>query len=199
MNTLNLTLFERLNAAAGTPEWLVMFAHGCAVELMWLLPALLIIGWLRGGEQLKQPLLEALIATLLALAISGIIGVLWPMPRPFAVPVGTTLMAHAPTPAFPSNHLTIILTMAFSLMLHRYTRRIGSLLLLMAIPVGWARIFLGVHFPQDMAGAALLSAVMAVLVGINRAWLVLPVYEHVAKRLYHWLFAPLIRRGWVQR
>ncbi|WP_089657982.1 undecaprenyl-diphosphatase [Franzmannia pantelleriensis] len=198
MNTLNLTLFDLLNAPPDTASSSVLIAQLCAVQLIWLVPALLVVGWLRGSERLKRPLLEAFMATLLALAISYVIGLLWPTPRPFMVPVGESLLEHRATPAFPSNHLTIILTMSFSLLLHIKTRRIGAALLLLALPVAWARIFLGVHFPQDMLGAAVLAASVAGLVGACRGWLVAPFYHHVASRLYRWLFAPLIQRGWVR-
>ncbi|PMR74733.1 undecaprenyl-diphosphatase [Billgrantia endophytica] len=197
--TLNLTLFERINAAPDIGTGWLLVAEFCAVYLIWMIPALLVAGWLRGSDRLKQPLLEAFMATLLALAVSWLIGMFWPMPRPFMVPVGQHFLEHAPTSAFPSNHMTIMLTMAFSLWLHEGTRRIGRYLLLLALPVAWARVFLGVHFPQDMLGAALLAASMALAVGANRNWLVLPFYHRVARRLYHLLFAPLIARGWVQR
>lgn len=197
--TLNLALFAQLNAAPGSDPRLLLMAEVFAVYLIWLVPALLVIGWLRGSERLKQPLWEAFVATLLALAASWMIGWLWPMPRPFMMPVGQTFLEHAPTPAFPSNHATIMLTMAFSLLLHAGTRRIGRYLLLLAVPVAWARVFLGVHFPQDMLGALVLAAAMATLVGVSRSWLILPIYHRVAMRLYRMLFAPLIRRGWVER
>ncbi|EWH02506.1 phosphatase PAP2 family protein [Halomonas sp. BC04] len=196
---LNLALFEHINATPDSPAGWLLLAEVSAVYLIWLIPALLVIGWLRGSDRLKQPLLEAFIATLLALAASWLIGFLWPSPRPFMVPVGHAFLEHSPTPAFPSNHATIMLTMAFSLMLHAKTRRIGRYLLLLALPVAWARVFLGVHFPQDMLGATLLAAAMALLVGVSRNWLILPFYHRVARRLYHLLFAPLIARGWVQR
>lgn len=196
---LNLALFERINATPDShPAWLLM-AEISAVYLIWFIPALLVIGWLRGSDRLKQPLLEAFIATLLALAVSWLIGYLWPSPRPFMVPTGHHFLDHSPTAAFPSNHMTIMLTMAFSLMLHAKSRRIGRYLLLLALPVAWARVFLGVHFPQDMFGALLLAAAMALLVGVSRNWLILPFYHRVARRIYHLLFAPLIARGWVQR
>ncbi|MCC5881504.1 MAG: phosphatase PAP2 family protein [Halomonas sp.] len=198
-STLNLTLFARLNATPDSDPRLLLMAELFAVYLIWLVPALLVIGWLRGSDRLKRPLMEAFIATLFALAASWLIGWLWPTPRPFMMPVGATFLEHAPTPAFPSNHATIMLTMAFSLLLHGGTRRIGRYLLLLALPVAWARVFLGVHFPQDMLGALLLAAAMATLVGISRSWLILPFYHRVAMRLYHLLFAPLIRRGWVER
>ncbi|MCE8017301.1 phosphatase PAP2 family protein [Halomonas sp. MCCC 1A17488] len=197
--TLNLALFTRLNAAPDSDPRLLLLAEVFAVYLIWMVPALLVIGWLRGSDRLKRPLLEAFVATLLALAASWLLGFLWPSPRPFMVPVGQTFLEHAPTPGFPSNHATIMLTMAFSLLLHAGTRRIGRYLLLLALPVAWARIFLGVHFPQDMLGALLLAAVTATLVGASRTWLILPFYHHVAMRLYRLLFAPLIRRGWVAR
>ncbi|MCE8044599.1 phosphatase PAP2 family protein [Halomonas daqingensis] len=197
--TLNLALFAQLNAAPGSDPRLLLMAEVFAVYLIWLVPALLVIGWLRGSERLKRPLWEAFIATLLALAASWVIGWLWPTPRPFMMPVGQTFLEHAPTPAFPSNHATIMLTMAFSLLLHAGTRRIGRYLLLLALPVAWARVFLGVHFPQDMLGALVLAAAMATLVGASRSWLILPFYHRVAMRLYRILFAPLIRRGWVER
>ncbi|MCE8010218.1 phosphatase PAP2 family protein [Billgrantia desiderata] len=197
--TLNLALFAQLNAAPGSDPRLLLMAEVFAVYLIWLVPALLVIGWLRGSERLKRPLWEAFIATLLALAASWVIGWLWPTPRPFMMPVGQTFLEHAPTPAFPSNHATIMLTMAFSLLLHAGTRRIGRYLLLLTLPVAWARVFLGVHFPQDMLGALVLAAAMATLVGASRSWLILPFYHRVAMRLYRILFAPLIRRGWVER
>ncbi|MCE8024057.1 MULTISPECIES: phosphatase PAP2 family protein [Halomonadaceae] len=197
--TLNLALFAQLNAAPDSDPRLLLMTEVFAVYLIWLVPALLVIGWLRGSERLKRPLWEAFIATLLALAASWMIGWLWPTPRPFMMPVGQTFLEHAPTPAFPSNHATIMLTMAFSLLLHAGTRRIGRYLLLLAVPVAWARVFLGVHFPQDMLGALVLAAAMATLVGVSRSWLILPIYHRVAMRLYRMLFAPLIRRGWVER
>ncbi|MCE8029868.1 phosphatase PAP2 family protein [Halomonas daqingensis] len=197
--TLNLALFAQLNAAPDSDPRLLLMAEVFAVYLIWLVPALLVIGWLRGSERLKRPLWEAFIATLLALAASWVIGWLWPTPRPFMMPVGQTFLEHAPTPAFPSNHATIMLTMAFSLLLHAGTRRIGRYLLLLTLPVAWARVFLGVHFPQDMLGALVLAAAMATLVGASRSWLILPFYHRVAMRLYRILFAPLIRRGWVER
>jgi undecaprenyl-diphosphatase len=199
MEALNLALFDLLNAAPdAAPGWLLVAEIG-AVYLIWTIPALLVIGWLLGSDRLRETLLEAFMATLFALAASWLIGLLWPTPRPFMVPIGHSFLDHAPTPAFPSNHLTIMLTMAVSLMLHGRTRRIGRYLLLLALPVAWARIYLGVHFPQDMLGAAVLAAAMALLVGANRGWLVQPFYRRVARRLFHCLFAPLIARGWVER
>ncbi|MCP1313909.1 MULTISPECIES: phosphatase PAP2 family protein [unclassified Halomonas] len=199
MDALNLALFELLNSPSNAPDWLVTIATLCASDIILVVPALLVLGWLLGDDASRRPLFEAFVATLLALGVSGAIGALWPMPRPFMVPVGEYLLEHAATPAFPSNHLTIMLTMAFSLTLHDRTRRLGHALLVAAVPVAWARVYLGVHFPRDMIGALMLAPTMAALTGLGRAWLVTPPYERVVLRCHRTLFAPLIARGWVRR
>src|SRR5690554_3334992 len=107
MEALNLALFDLINASPNVSSNTVMFAKLCAVQLIWPIPVLLVVGWLRGSERLKLPLIEAFIATVLALAISWLIGLIWPTPRPFMMPVGEYLLEHKATPAFPSNHLTI--------------------------------------------------------------------------------------------
>ncbi|MDN4571705.1 undecaprenyl-diphosphatase, partial [Pandoraea cepalis] len=63
--------------------------------------------------------------------------------------------------------------------------------------VAWARIFLGVHFPMDMVGAAVVAAVSAWLVTRQMLWLVVPAYR-VALCVHRKLFARLIERGWVK-
>lgn len=97
-NSLNLALFSHLNATPDSDSRLLL-AEVAAAYLIWLAPALLIIAWLRGSDRLKRPLLEAFIATILALAASWLIGTLWHTPRPFMVPVGQTFLEHSPAAA----------------------------------------------------------------------------------------------------
>jgi membrane-associated phospholipid phosphatase len=51
-----------------------------------------------------------------------------------------------------------------SLLLHKQHRVMGGLLFLIGIPVAWARIYLGVHFPLDIVGAAIVGMVSASLI-----------------------------------
>jgi undecaprenyl-diphosphatase len=112
------------------------------------------------------------------------------------ISLGHTFLTHAPDSSFPSDHLTLIWAVAFSLLHHKGYRAAGLCLTLFGMPVAWARIYLGVHFPLDMAGAALVALASTRLV----------LYEEnvIAERLYkplltyyRLLAAPLIRRGWV--
>lgn len=191
----NRSLFLMINGPADPGAAMLLFAKACAGLLVLAVPLYLVLAWLRGGEGRRGPLLEAALASGLGLAISAALGVLWPHPRPFMVPLGHALMAHAADASFPSDHLTGIWGVAFSLMLHRKVRRAGVWLALLGVPVAWARIYLGVHFPLDMAGAALVavaSVLVLHLVVPGLVSLLLPVINAVYRRV----FGPLIRRGW---
>lgn len=196
LQELNHTLFLLINGPAEPGAAMLVFAKLCAGWLVLAVPLYLVVAWLRGGESRRAPLLEAALACALGFLISAALGVLWPQPRPFMVPLGHALMAHAANASFPSNHLTGIWSVAFSLLLYPKARRAGVALALLGLPVAWARIYLGIHFPLDMAGAALVAAVSVAVFHVllpGSVSLLLPA----ANAAYRWLFAPLIRRGWV--
>lgn len=54
---------------------------------------------------------------------------------------------------FPSDHLTVQWVVASMLLLDRRTRAWGLGIALLGLPMAWARIYLGVHYPGDMLGA----------------------------------------------
>ena len=110
-------------------------------------------------------------AALVALALSGLIGLVWDRPRPFMAGAGQAWMTHAATGSFPSNHLTLQWTVAGVLMLARPTRPWGYLIALLGLPMAWARIYLGVHYPGDMLGALLMAGWMVLTArAIDRRW-----------------------------
>ena len=85
-----------------------------------------------------------------------------PTPRPFLLGLGHTLIDHRPSASFPSNHATVFFIWATTLALcglGRLALTFGGLGLLVA----WSRVYLGVHFPADMAGAAVVAAFSAAL------------------------------------
>ncbi len=198
MEQLNYSLFEAVNATDSTHPVLMSVGEFAAVYLIYLVPATLVIGWVVGGDELRRILLEVFVAIAVALGVSTLIGTIWPHPRPFVADIGNTYLDYDATPSFPSNHGTILLTMAVGLLIQKKTRLLGALFVLVAVPVAWARVFVGIHFPFDMFGAVALSIVAAVGVAASRDWHVVPLYEKVARPLFRRLFAPLIDRGWVR-
>lgn len=198
MEDLNDALFLLLNASAHPSAALLAVAKFFAVYAIWTVPAALAAGWLRGGERTRKLLLEAAASGLIGLAFNQLIELAWQHPRPFVIGLGHTFIPHAADSSFPSDHLTLLWAVAFSLLMDRGLRIAGLALALLGLPLAWARIYLGVHFPLDMVGAAWVAAVSAWLVSHCLRWLTPHCYT-VVIRIHRLLFGKLIELGWVRR
>ena len=197
MQELNETLFLLLNAPENPNANLLLIAKFLAEQMIWLAPFTLVVGWLLGNEKLRKLMLEATASGLAGLLMAQLIGWLWAHPRPFAMGLGHQLIAHAADASFPSDHLTLMWSISFSFLLHQRPRMAGVVLGVLGLPMAWARIYLGVHFPMDMVGAALVAGLCAYLCFREERWFVEPTYRF-ATVLHQTLFAPLIRRGWMR-
>lgn len=196
MEEINRSLFLMFNASAAPSAAALFIAKFFATYVIWIFPALLLAGWLRGNKTVREWMLEAAVAGLLGLLINQMIGLLWQHPRPFMIGLGHTLISHVADSSFPSDHLTLIWALAFSFMLHPALRASGALLALCGIPVALARIYLGVHFPIDMVGAAMVAAGSAWLCNRMSPHFISPLYN-TAIILHRFLLKPLIRLGWI--
>ncbi|MSN25888.1 MAG: phosphatase PAP2 family protein [Geobacter sp.] len=197
MEELNQALFLMINAPDHAQALLLAMARGVAEWSIWLIPLTLTFGWLRGDERLRKLMLMATASGLAGLLINQLIGLIWQHPRPFMIGLGHTFLAHAPDPSFPSDHLTLIWAVAFSLLLHERSRTAGLCLALLGLPVAWARIYLGVHFPLDMAGAVLVALISAWFIQREEHYFIDPLYRPILS-FYQLLASPLIRRGWMR-
>ena len=112
--------------------------------------------------------------------------------------LGHTLISHAADSSFPSDHLTLLWAVAFSFLMHRSPRLAGIALALLGLPVAWARIYLGVHFPLDVVGAALV-AVLSAWLAFREVCIYLPATYSLALSVHRILFGKLIQIGWVRK
>lgn len=188
METLNQSLFLLINASAHPPALLLQLATFLAQWLIDGIPLLLIWLWLRGGRTERSAAIAATLSVLFALGCGQVITMLWPHPRPFMIGLGHTFLAHKPESSFPSDHATVFFTLGVGLMLGSL-RKAGALVLLLGVLVGWARVYLGVHFPFDIAGALLVAVPSAWLVARALRWRqfgerLLDVLEWLYHRLY---------------
>lgn len=190
-----MTLFQLLNAPthpAATTVWLALF---CAERLVLAVPLVLAFLWLRGDIARKNAVFAATAAGLLALGVAQLFALHY-VPRPFAAGIGHTLLPHVADSSFPSDHSTLMAAVAVILLFTRETRRLGLLLVALWLPMAWGRVYVGVHYPSDLVGGAVLGATMALLVwGFGE-----PLVRAGTTRLttlYALLFGPLIARGWL--
>ena len=116
--------------------------------------------WLRLRTNTKVELAaRAIVGGALALILSHLAGSLYYDPRPFVVEHVTPLIPHAADNGFPSDHALLTSFIAFVIL--AYSRKWGSLLLVVAVLVGAARVAARVHHPLDIVGSFVISAVAA--------------------------------------
>lgn len=195
MEELNRTLFLMINAGTHPPAAMLQLATFLAQWLIDGVPLLLVWLWLRGSRQDRAAAVTAALSVAFALGCGQVIGALWPHPRPFMLGLGHVFLAHKPEASFPSDHATVFFTLGLGLMLGS-KRKLGALVLLLGGLVGWSRVYLGVHFPFDIAGALLVAAPSAWLVarGLRRRNL----GEHLLdglERLYRCVYPADARRS----
>jgi len=198
MEKLNNALFLLMNASAHPNIMALLLAKFLADYAIFLIPIVLLFGWLRGNENSRKTMLVATVAGLAGLFINQLIGFIWLHPRPFMVGIGHTLIPHVADSSFPSDHLTLLWAVSFSFIFHQQCRSMGVLLSILGLPMAWARIYLGVHFPFDMVGAAFVAGVSTWFALRTKFWLVAPLYN-IASHIHVRLFRPLILRGWVRK
>jgi undecaprenyl-diphosphatase len=65
--------------------------------------------------------------------------------------------------------------------------------------MAWARIYVGVHYPFDMVGAAAVSAACAWLCNRPLAQAAAEPLHRLALAVHALVLAPFVRRGWVNK
>lgn len=197
LESFNQSLFLLINADPATPAWRIHAAMLVANKLILLIPGVMAAVWLWGRQAQRSLMLKALASVAVALGLSYVCGALWPHPRPFVIGLGHVFFAHKPSSSFPSNHTIIIAAFAFALIVDRRWAGWGWLALAGALLVGTSRVYLGVHFPLDIAGGLLLAPLAAAIT--------VPVWQRagepltgVAQGVYRKVLALPIARGWIR-
>ena len=196
LSELNLSLFSWINASPAASNTSIYFAIFIANDLLYCMILLFAWFWPRGNYDTKKQILKAFIFTSIAILISQCISHVYYHPRPFVMEVGRTLIYHAPNGSFPSDHMLIFSTIAFSY-LFSAQRKLGGFLLIMAWLVAWSRVYLGVHFPLDMLGAFLLAFALNFF-GLTLWNLYKDKIMQWVLTIHFYLFKPLIQKGYIK-
>lgn len=150
----------------------------------------------------QRALLSAVVGVVLALCLNILLGALIFEPRPFISHPGVVhkLIAHAADASFPSDHEAVAMSIALTLvfyviwLLGRFSREradarlgrvapalLGALVAVaMAVFIGFARVYVGVHYPVDIVGGAICA-----VVGVALAFGLLPLTGRI--------FQPFVR------
>jgi membrane-associated phospholipid phosphatase len=163
VDALNLYLFHAIAAGFDPHPLLLPLASlvsslsgwACLVFLSW-------VAWCRPTEVAHVLTALALGAaiSLLARDMAATLG----FPRPFMLGLSPLHAPHGMRAGLPSTHASVMFTIAFMVLLRRPLRDVGWALIGAAALTGWSRIYLGIHFPADIA-AGMMLATAATAVG----------------------------------
>lgn len=148
----NTDLFLRLHATVQSPHWMIATAVWLA-EVPLLL-ALALTAWQLCRHRDLDGAIRVTIACAIAVLIEAAVSELDFHPRPFAAGFGPAWAMHTANNSMPSTHVTLAWIMALIFGLgHRIWTSLA--LFMLGVTLAWARIYVGIHWPADMLGAAI--------------------------------------------
>lgn len=156
--------------AHGTPHWVHTTAEVGTDAGLLLFAALFVVGWWRARGDESRTMALALLAPVLTVAaylVSETSKSALQQERPCrAVAQAANIAACPPVGdwSFPSNHSTIAAAAAVSVVL--VWRAMAWLVLPIAVIMAASRVFVGVHYPHDVAAGLLVGSVVTVLLGL---------------------------------
>jgi undecaprenyl-diphosphatase len=155
---VNYQIFELLNSQAGRWPLIDHLMRWSALYLVFLVFSI-------GGAVVVHALTRhrirpvvSLASTLaLAFGLSVILGHASHEQRPFQDHPVRQLIAHSPGVSMPSDHATAAFAIAFGVLVF-LSRRAGLALTVLALLIGVARVWCGVHYPGDILAGAVIAA-----------------------------------------
>src|SRR3989338_4643251 len=131
-----------------------------AKYLIFIMVLILLVVWLRSNRKIRWQFAAVVILSgIIALSLSWLASKFYYHPRPFVVENIKPLVAQEADNSFPSNHMLLATNLALTI--YFYNRRIGIVMLVLALLVGLGRIGAHVHSPIDIIGSLILSAIGA--------------------------------------
>jgi undecaprenyl-diphosphatase len=113
-----------------------------------------------GRERLRFVLL-IIIGGIISLALAKIASHFIHDPRPFVQGNFTPLIVHAPDNGFPSDHTLLTAFLGFAVL--SKSRKVGSILLAIALLIGLSRMAAGVHHSWDILGSFIIGGIGCII------------------------------------
>jgi undecaprenyl-diphosphatase len=157
--------FGEVNHVARSTPWLHAPARLYAEYGVVVFAALLLVSWLlarRDGDLHRvSAALWAPVGALVALGVNQVLAAAVAEPRPYAVmPDVLVLVARSTDPSFPSDHAVMAGAVAAGILLAN--RTLGLVTAALAVLMAVTRVYVGAHFPLDVAVGLAVGAVVAV-------------------------------------
>ncbi len=156
---LNHTLVNTFYIGVHPATWQLILGTVAAKYVLYIFPLFLVYQFIMHKE--RRALVLVTVITLIAiLGLNTLFDHFLMVNRPFVDGLVQNQLPHAATNSFPSTHAAITSAVAFCF-LYQKLRRIGYVLLALALFVSWGRVCMGLHYPLDIVGGFAISAVMS--------------------------------------
>ena len=161
---INIQLFKLINSWATKNYWLDQLMIFSAEWLGYVLIALLVGAFLMNRGKYWDMVVVSLGSAIVArFVFVEIIRFFYNNPRPFLVLQNVhQLISKDMEPSFPSGHASFYFALATGV--YFYNKKAGYIYFVLAGLMGFARIFVGVHWPADIVAGAILGLLTAVVV-----------------------------------
>lgn len=182
---IDSALFEAIQSLTGIgviDQSMMFFAEYLVV----LIPLTLVYLWFQQRRG-KHDSILTFGATVTGVVVAYAMGLLYSHQNP-SVTYETLVSANAAENAFPSQHTAAVFAAAWPL-IARERKKLGYLMVAAAVITGFARIYIGEHWPVDVLGAvvASLAGLVVVYLGEDHVELLDPLYslsERIEERLF---------------
>ncbi|EJW16370.1 undecaprenyl-diphosphatase [Paenibacillus alvei] len=187
LSQLNIEMFRGINDLGKQFSFLNPSVVFIAEYTLYMLAACMLLFWFTRTTSNRMMVLQAGFAFILAEIIGKAVSMLHSHHQPFAVlPQVSKLINHAIDNSFPSDHTILFFSVCVSFWLMR--KRAGWVWLVLAGCVAISRVWVGVHYPVDIAAGAVIGIVSALIVywsSTRFTWLsrLLDMYENMEQRV----------------
>ena len=157
--------FRAVNDVARSTPWLHAPARLYAEYGVVLFAGLLLLSWLlarRQGDPARvAAALWAPVGVLVAVGLNQVVAAAVAEQRPYAAMPGVlVLVSRSTDPSFPSDHAVMAGAVAAGVLLA--SRRLGLVAAALAVLMAATRVYVGAHFPLDVAVGLVLGAAVAI-------------------------------------
>lgn len=165
---MDYSLYKDVNGLSGSSFWdgLFKFIANDAVYIAVAIVAIVFLfPWALRRVERRTGAVTGTLAAGLALIVAKLLSDAVDRTRPFvAHPKHSHLLIHHANDAgFPSDHATGTFALAMGVWL--FDRAIGAVLFVIAAAIAFARVYVGVHYPGDVVGGALIGIAAALILG----------------------------------
>lgn len=162
----DLPLFLAINDFARATPWLHTVLLAYANFGIVVFAALMLAGWWTARTKADLAVMTraiwAPLGMLIALGVNQVFVAAVNEARPYTTLPGILVLAHrSHDPSFPSDHAVMAGAVAAGLFL--VNRRLGWLAAVAAVVMAFARVYIGAHYPHDVAAGLVVGAAVSLL------------------------------------